>query len=210
MVDDDEVAVAAHPAGVDDRARTPRRAIGVPYGDADVDALVHAAPAPAEAARDRAVDRPDEPARRGALTGRARLRGADLRGELRRSPPASASISCRSRPSARCTRREAASRRSRACPRARSCWRRARRGAARTCCVAHGDDLRASATTFFRVDASCSPARPRSRSFARADLVGDPLVLRRDSPDVVEPRRSASEKLGDVEQDVDRRRLPDS
>src|SRR5262245_14392021 len=64
VVDDHEVAVAAHPAGVDDRAARgcPDRC---PGADTDVDALVHAAPAIAERARDRPVDRPDEAARRG-------------------------------------------------------------------------------------------------------------------------------------------------
>ena len=71
--------------------------IGVPVADADVDPLVHAAPAPAERARDRAVHRPDQaggrrrrgraarpggsPARRGcarAIASARRLQRVDL------------------------------------------------------------------------------------------------------------------------------------
>src|SRR5947207_5861217 len=64
MVDCDEVAVAGHPARVDD---APRRCgmDGRSVADADVDPFVHPAPAPAERARDRAVDRPDEARSRG-------------------------------------------------------------------------------------------------------------------------------------------------
>ena len=56
-----------------------RRAVA----DADVDPLVHAPPAPAERARDRAGDRPDQAGRRRrrGRTRCCRLRGADLRGE---------------------------------------------------------------------------------------------------------------------------------
>src|SRR5205085_12420674 len=64
VVDHDEVAVALLPAAVDDRARgrgADRRAVR----DADVDPLVHPAPAPAERTRDGAVDGPDQPARGG-------------------------------------------------------------------------------------------------------------------------------------------------
>src|SRR5207248_2071062 len=41
------------------------------------------APAPAERARDRRVDRPDEPGPGDVLDGRVRLGGADLRGQVR-------------------------------------------------------------------------------------------------------------------------------
>src|SRR5439155_19902150 len=67
VVDDDDVAVALLPAGDDDRpgGRRVDRGAG---GDGDVDALVHPADAAEaavpERADDRAVHRPDEPARR--------------------------------------------------------------------------------------------------------------------------------------------------
>src|SRR6476661_6988850 len=63
VVEHDEVAVALFPAAVDDRSGrggVNRRSVG----DADVDALVHASPSPAERARDRPADRPDQPSRR--------------------------------------------------------------------------------------------------------------------------------------------------
>src|SRR4051794_22508286 len=63
VVDDREVSVAVHPAGVDDRPRRSRADRGPARGP-DVDAFVHAAPAPPEAARDRAAHGPDEATRR--------------------------------------------------------------------------------------------------------------------------------------------------
>src|SRR5258705_12965421 len=59
VVDHDEVAVSRLPTAVDDRARRrglDRRA----HSDSDVDPLMHAPPAPAERARDRAVHPPDQ------------------------------------------------------------------------------------------------------------------------------------------------------
>src|SRR5207248_4666918 len=84
VVDHDEVAVAGFPAAVDDRPARGGPDRGA-IADADVDALVHAPPAPAERARDRAVDRPDQ-AGRGGSRGRAsrlpvRLRRLDPRGQ---------------------------------------------------------------------------------------------------------------------------------
>src|SRR5918992_3691489 len=74
VVDDDQVSVAAHPAGVDDgAARRGHDTRAVWRGD--VDPLVHATPAPAEAACHRAGNRPDQPAgRRRAVRGRRRCR----------------------------------------------------------------------------------------------------------------------------------------
>ena len=100
VVDHDEVAVARFPAAVDDRAAgggVDRRAVA----DADVDPLVHAPPAPAERARDRALNRPDQPRRRRRLRRRplSRLGGADPRGE-RALAACSASISSASARSA--------------------------------------------------------------------------------------------------------------
>src|SRR4051794_32094951 len=84
VVDRDEVAVARHPARVDDAPRrggVDRRAVA----DTDVDPFVHPPPAPAERARHRAVHRPDEAGCRGRrVAGRVairRLGRADLRGE---------------------------------------------------------------------------------------------------------------------------------
>src|SRR5215211_5858468 len=59
VVDDDQVAVAAHPAGVDDDAGRGRGDRS-PIPDGDVDSLVHAAPAPPERAHDGSADRPDQ------------------------------------------------------------------------------------------------------------------------------------------------------
>ncbi len=70
VVDDDEVPVAAHPAGVDHRPGGSG-ADGRSQRHGDVDALVHAPPARAEPARDRARDRPAE---------QAAARGRDDRG----------------------------------------------------------------------------------------------------------------------------------
>ena len=67
VVDHDEVAVAAEPAGVDHgagRGRGDRRAVR----GTEVDPLVHPAPAPAERARDRRAHRPDRAAPDAAWT----------------------------------------------------------------------------------------------------------------------------------------------
>ena len=80
MVDHDEIAVARLPAAVDDRpgcCRMDRRAVA----DADVDALVHPAPAPAERAGDRPGDGPDQSGRRRRPHWRVALGGADRHGE---------------------------------------------------------------------------------------------------------------------------------
>src|SRR6266516_271893 len=84
MVDEDEVAVAVHPAGVDDLARgrgVDRRS----GGDPDIDPGVHPPPAHPEGTYHRPVHRPDEAARRGRRgrrsIRRSRLRGLDLRAE---------------------------------------------------------------------------------------------------------------------------------
>src|SRR5205085_1533037 len=66
VVDDDEVAVAGFPPAVDDRAGGGGMDRG-PRARSDVDALVHASPAPAERARDRPADRPDQARGRGRL-----------------------------------------------------------------------------------------------------------------------------------------------
>src|SRR5215211_8132593 len=82
VVDDGDVAVAVHPAGVDDRARGGRVDRG-PAGGSDVDTFVHAAPTPAEAARDWADDRPDQATGGGRPAGaRGPIRGTlDLGGD---------------------------------------------------------------------------------------------------------------------------------
>src|SRR5918992_228574 len=85
VVDAGVVAIAADPAGDHDRAGG-RGANRRPGGDGDVDALVHAPPAPAEARDDRSVDRPDQTARAvldrpGRQRGR-RLAGLELRLDL--------------------------------------------------------------------------------------------------------------------------------
>src|SRR5262245_34348874 len=59
VVDDDDIAVAAQPARVDDGARS-RGPDGSARWDGDVDAFVHPPPTPAEGARDRPQHRPDE------------------------------------------------------------------------------------------------------------------------------------------------------
>src|SRR5919202_4575626 len=61
VVDEDEVSVPAHPAGVDDapgRSGVDRRS----FADGDVDPGVHPAPSDAEAADDRTAHGPDEAA----------------------------------------------------------------------------------------------------------------------------------------------------
>src|SRR5215211_2150392 len=82
VVDDGDVAVAVHPTCVDDRARGGRVDRG-PAGSSDVDTFVHAAPTPAEAARDRAADRPDQATGGGRPAGaRGPIRGTlDLGGD---------------------------------------------------------------------------------------------------------------------------------
>src|SRR5262249_39119701 len=63
VVDHRQVAVTRLPAAVDDRAA--RRGVNRrPIAHADVDSLVHPAPAPPERARDRPAHGPDEPGRR--------------------------------------------------------------------------------------------------------------------------------------------------
>ena len=115
VVDHDEVPVAAHPAGAD-HGPGRRGATTGSRRDADVDPLVHPAPAPAEAARDHAVHRPDEarrddgaepvtddarrPGRPGscALARRSGPAGLDLVRALAPRPPARpASVACLSR-----------------------------------------------------------------------------------------------------------------
>ena len=85
VVDDDEVAVSAEPAGIDDRAGGGG-AIRSAVRTSDVDALVHPPPAHPEAADDHPVARPDEPCGRwlaGAAGARSFLRRLDLRSERR-------------------------------------------------------------------------------------------------------------------------------
>src|SRR3989440_1845366 len=85
VIDEDEVAVAVHPARVDDLARGSG-VDGRAVSDSDVDPGVHPAPAHPERARHRAVDRPDETARRPRsrwTVGRCRLGRLDLRAEGR-------------------------------------------------------------------------------------------------------------------------------
>ena len=88
VVDDDEVPVAAEPARVDDRCRRRTARTGCPSGR-DVDALVHAAPAHAEAARrpgrrraSRGARSPTAGRSAAPTTTRLLLRLADLRREL--------------------------------------------------------------------------------------------------------------------------------
>src|SRR5919109_963392 len=82
VVDDDEVPVPAHPAGVDDGSGSGR-VNGRAVTGRDVNPLVHPAPAHPEAAHDGSGDRPDETARRNRAVDRARV-GRRGRGGLRR------------------------------------------------------------------------------------------------------------------------------
>src|SRR5919197_1609598 len=199
VVDHRQVAVPRHPTRIDDRARRGRMDRSAVW-DADVDPLVHAAPAHAERARDRPLHRPDEPARGDAAAGRAgrgtpRLGGLDLGRELcahLREPVRLVQVLAL-----------ALLDRCQALPLLRP--RRDERRSARHQAVAHGPLLVRPSRDRLRLGrhAGADLLRARTRGghgfLGRVDLVREPLILGADLVQVVELVDEVGEARGGEE-----------